>query len=84
MADLSTGKEQDLREVARNLTNIQGSWQFQVFNNVDDIAFYLKGKLREDDHKAVTLMLETLVKQPIRRQLGRVKSAIEHLGSVSN
>ena len=72
-------KQEALVEAVRNLSNVQGSWNYQVFNNIDELVYKLRGMLGEADHRAIELFVELGIKHPIRRQLGRVTASIKIL-----
>lgn len=75
-------KVEALTELVRNLKNVQGSWSYQVLNNVDELVHMLREKLTTEDHKSIQLFLEIGVKHPVRRQLGRVSAAIALAGQI--
>lgn len=72
-------KQEALVEAVRNLSNVQGSWSYQVFNNVDELVHKLRGMISEADHRAIEFFVESGIKHPIRRQLGRVTASIKIL-----
>ena len=49
---------------------LEGSWQYQIFNNLDE----LKQFVPEDKQQQFVDLLETMVKKPLRRQIGRLGS----------
>lgn len=63
-----------LATLKTNVQHLEGSWQFQVFNNLDEFREGLRGKVSETDLARLTEELELLVKKPLRRQMGRIKA----------
>lgn len=63
-----------LATMQTNTQHLEGSWQFQVFNNIDEFRESLRSKFPEADFAQLTDELELLVKKPLRRQMGRIKA----------
>jgi hypothetical protein len=62
-----------LATVKQAIQHLNGSWQFQIFNNLDELRYSLEGKLSEADLQKFVENMETLVKKPLRRQMGRIR-----------
>lgn len=53
---------------------LKGHWQYQVLGNLDELRIFLEGKLPPDQLAEFVRLMEQLVKNPFRRQIGRLKS----------
>lgn len=54
--------------------HLNGSWQFQIFNNLDEVCNILQEQLSEQELQKFKEALEILVKKPLRRQMGRIRN----------
>lgn len=63
-----------LATLKTNVQHLEGSWQYQVFNNLDEFRESLRGKVSDTDLAKLSEELELLAKKPLRRQMGRIKA----------
>jgi hypothetical protein len=59
-----------VRTMRSTVQYLEGSWQFQIFNNLDELKQYVP----LDQQQQFVELLETMVKKPLRRQIGRLSS----------
>lgn len=64
-----------LTETMRSsVQHLNGSWQYQIFNNLDEACQLLQESLSPQELQKFKEALEILVKKPLRRQMGRIKN----------
>ena len=64
------------------LRHINGTWEYQLLNNLDEIRASLKQALPEAEQKQVEYLIETAVKAPLRRQMGRLRAVSRSLEEI--
>lgn len=65
------------------LQYLEGSWQYQIFNNLDELRQSLKGKIPDQELQQFIDLLELSVKKPLRRQIGRLQSLKRSIDELS-
>lgn len=79
--EVSTGKlpvkSRSLRgliDTARdNIRYLSAKWEHQLLQNMDELKESLKDKLSEQDYLALAAKMETFLKHPLRKQMGRIR-----------
>ncbi len=71
-----------LATMKASVDQLDGSWQFQIFNNIDEISSCLRNKLSEKELEEFIGKLESFVKKPLRRQMGRIKAISRSIGEL--
>jgi hypothetical protein len=73
-----------LLDTARNtLRYLEGSWQYQIFNNLDELKNVLVKNLSPAELAEFEKILELTVKNPLRRQIGRVRAISRSLDEIN-
>lgn len=66
----------------QTLGMVGGKFQYQFLENADDLLRFLKERCSAEDYQQVAACMETLMKQPLRRALGRIRCVICSLEEV--
>jgi hypothetical protein len=66
----------------QSIDRVSGAWEYQILNNVDEAVDSLRGKVPEDRIKTLRDLVEAMIKQPLRRQMGRIRCVHRSLQEV--
>ena len=71
-----------LNTALQTLGIVGGKFQYQFLENADELLHYLKERCSPDDYQQIAACFELLLKQPIRRALGRIRCVTRSLEEV--
>lgn len=84
--ELSTGNFKPelgvLKTSLQTLGHVGAKFQFQLLENLDEVLNLLKEKLSPEDYHRIETSMELMLKQPLRRTLGRVRNVVRSLEEI--